>query len=379
MLTLLALAAGYPARAVDPAVSGAPVLQVPLGSRALGMGSAFTAVASDPSALQYNPAGMARLNAHQIDLSYIAGAGESTLQHLAYAGPTTWTGISGNGHTAVAASLLLSQSGDIEINRLRADGSLQSSERLSAGRDLVAALGYAERVGMTSLNIGPDGYGLDHYLGVGGTFIHSTLLETYNANAAAGGAGYLLNCPEAGLSLGASALNLGGKLRYLEAADPLPASLRGGLAWQAGLAPGHYALAAVDGDYTLEEKTWHLNVGVEYFWLKTYGLRLGYQFRRPDQAALTAGLGLRWNNLVIVDYAWGMGDSFGGAHRFTVAYRFGGLPPSVRGRQRKPFIEASPERGAIKGLEDQRPAREDRRQPLTEPREHSRGVPGWIY
>ncbi|HAZ07993.1 MAG TPA: hypothetical protein DCZ01_05585 [Elusimicrobia bacterium] len=380
MLALTALAVGGPVRSADnPGVTAAPILQVPLGSRALGMGTAYTAVSADASALSYNPAGLARLNAHEAGFTYIAGAGETQLQNLAYAGPTPLTGISGNGYTSFGASLLLSQGGNIEVNRLQSDGSLQSTQNLSAGSDMVASLAYAERAGMTPIALRESTYAIDHFLGVGAKFIRSTLVESYHASAFAGDVGYLVSAPETGWSFGSSVLNLGGKLKYVEQMDPLPAAVRAGFAWQGGAPSLHDIVAAADADYLLDEKTWHANAGFEYLWVKSYGLRLGYQFRRGDQGGLTMGFGLRWKESVLLDYAWALADSFSAAHRFTITYRFGGMPPSVRARQRRPFIENAPEREKFSGLDERQPVMEDIPRPRPASRERPQGVPGWIY
>lgn len=379
LLATAAFAAAPAARADNAGVTAAPVLQVPLGARALGMGSAFTAVATDATALQYNPAGLARLNAQEADFTYIVGAGESSLQHLAYAGPTPLTGISGNGYTSGALSLLLSQSGTIEVNRLNSDGSLGSSQSLSAGSDMVLAGGYAERVGMTPFETADGTYNVDHFLGVGGKYLRSTLAESYRATAYAADVGYLVHLPEAGWSFGLSGLNLGGKLRYVSQADPLPATGRAGVAWQGGVPSVHNFIAALDGDYVLDEKAWHINAGVEYFWVKTYGLRLGYRFHRADQGGLTIGVGYRWKGRVLFDYAYDLGDLLGAAQRVTMSYRFGGVPPSVRGRQRRPFIETAPDHEEIPDLEQRQPVRDETPRPRPVPRERPEGVPGWIY
>ncbi len=378
LIVLAALSVASSARAAGPGTTAVPVLQIPMSARAAGMGTSFTAVASDASALFYNPAGLARLNAHELDFSFASGQGETKIQNFAYAGPTPFTGVSGNGYTSVGANLLYSQSGTIEVNRLSANGSLASSESVSAGSDLVLSGGYAERVGMTPLELRDATYQVDHYMGVAGKYVRSTIV-TQTGSALAVDAGYLVHSPEAGWSFGASALNVGGKIKYTEVKEPLPTTFRGGFAWQGGVPSVHNVIASVDGDYLLDEREWHANIGAEYFWVKSYGVRLGYQINRED-AGLTVGMGLRWKGRFLLDYAWGLGKTLSDQHRITVSYRFGGVPPSSRGRQRRPFIESVPERDQLRGVEDRQPQfTEPPPRPRAVPRERSTGAPGWIY
>lgn len=362
----------------DPGVTAAPVLQIPLGSRALGMGGAFTAVATDASALYYNPAGLSRLNAHELAFTFVSGLSDDNLQHLAYGGPIPFAGISGSGYASAGASLLLAQKGTIEVNKTNPDGSFLSSDNLSAGSDLVLSAGYSERVGSTPLELKRGNYGINHFLGLSGKFIRSTLVEQFSATAFTADAGYLANSPEAGLSFGLSVLNMGGKMKFIEEADPLPTTLRTGLAYHAGAPAVHTLTLAADGEYLLHERQWHVNTGLEYFWVKTYGARIGYQFLR-DALGLTMGFGFRWRARLLLDYAWVMGRALGDSHRFTISYRFGGVAPSLRGRSRRPFIERAPEREEIQGTEEQVPQPETppRRRPV--PREERPGIPGWIY
>jgi hypothetical protein len=375
---LVAALCAAPARAAEePGTTALPVLQLPMGARAMGMAGAFSAVATDATALWYNPAGLARLNAQEVSFGAVAGAGETDIQNFAYGGPLPLSGISGNGYTSIGANLLYARSGTIEVNTLAPNGSLAQSRSIDAGSDLVFSGGYAERAGTMGWETRDSSLTLDHYVGVGGKFIRSTLVEQYTATTFAGDLGYLLHIPEAGWSYGASVQNAGGRIRYNQDPDPLPLIFRTGAAWQGGVPSVHNVLAAIDGDYVLQEKRWHLQLGGEYFWQRMYGVRMGYQIHRED-GGLTFGMGLRWRGRYLLDYAWAMGGELGATHRFTFTWRFGGVPPSQRARSRRPFIESVPERDQLRDLPERQPEIEPAVRPRV-PRERGTGVPGWIY
>ena len=380
---LLAAALGLSIPALgteNPGVTGAAILQMPMSARAMGMGGAFTAVGTDASALYYNPAGLSRLNAHEVGFSMFSGpsgAFDNTVENITYAGPTPFTGISGNGYTSVGANFLFSQSGDIEYNKLNADGSLAGSQNLSAGDDFAATFGYSERVGSTPVDYGENSYGVNHFMGVSGKYLHSTLAGGYSAQAVAADVGYLAHSPEAGLGAGVSMLNMGTRMKFVSEGDPLPLTARCGLAYQFGVPSVHSLIAAADGEYRLYEKQALADVGLEYFWNKTYGMRMGYQFLR-DSLGLTVGFGLRWRGRFVFDYAWGIADTLSDTQRFTISYRFGGVTSATRGRQREPAQDISPLQEQLRINEESSPTIE---LPASRPapRERSQGVPGWIY
>jgi hypothetical protein len=65
LITLLVLAAGAAPAWADSAGRAGAYLKMGVGARALGMGSAFTAVADDATAAFWNPAGLALLERHE--------------------------------------------------------------------------------------------------------------------------------------------------------------------------------------------------------------------------------------------------------------------------------------------------------------------------
>ncbi len=382
VLALALACAPRPAWSVgNPGVTAVPSLQIPMGSRAMGMGAAFTAVASDISALYYNPAGLSRLNADEASASYMTGLADNTLQDFGVGGPLPFAGVTGNGYAGWGASLLWARNGTIDVNRTNPDGSFLSSQSLNAGDDVVATLGYAERVASTPLDLG-DGRTLafNHFLGISGKYIHSSLVQQYSAQTAAVDAGYLANLPDLGLSAGFSALNIGSGLKYMDVADPLPTMFRGGLAYQRGVSTDQQLTLAADTYYLLHERQWHVDAGLEYFMLQTFGVRLGYQFLQ-DSAGLTAGFGFRWHEQFLLDYAWTMSNGLADEHRFTITYRFGGVAAAARARGRQPYIdmESMPDEEHLRqGLDEKTPGVDSVPAPAPAPPASSL-APGWIY
>lgn len=374
------------AKEAEPGLTGAPALQVPLGARALGMGGAFTAVASDASALYYNPAGLSRLHAHELSAAFFSGQADNDQQYVAYGGPIPWPGISGNGYASAGGSFLNSRNGVIEINETRPDGSLSRSERISAGYDIVATAGYAERLGSHPLELPVATAEMNHFAGVSGKVIYSTLVQKYKATALAGDAGYIMSVPELGVSLGLAALNMGSRLAYQNEGDPLPLLFRLGTAIDRTLAQRHAVTVAGDAEYLYYEREWHANLGLEYIWNKDYSFRIGHQFKR-DTLGITAGFGIRLKRRILMDYAWALGAGLSDLHRLTVTYRFGGVTQATRSSARRPYIDTAPEREPLQEREPRQERdlespiiQEPPRRPRPTPREERpAGVPNWIY
>jgi len=383
LCALVAARAAAVSAGENPGTTAAPVLQLPIGARAVGMGCAYTALSDDSSAMYYNPAGLSSLSHHEVAFMYMKGFEDQKLEHIAAAVPMPF-GLIGD-YATLGVSGLFSQNGTIEVNRTKADGSFLSQQTLSAGSDMVGAVSYSERVANMDVRAGKKDYRLDHLLGITGKMIRSTLAETYSASAAAFDLGYLLKAPEAGLSLGASLLNAGSKMTFVSVGDPLPLTTRFGAAFSPAIPettlPASQSLTfAADGEYLMHEEQWHMNFGAEYSAWRNYAVRLGYRFHR-EAAGLTFGFGAAWRGLGI-DYAWAMSDDLTDVHRFSVTYRFGKLTSRRRETQRRPFIEPEniPESDDLQDIEQRRPESLDEpERPRRTPSDRPKVAPGWIY
>jgi len=247
---------------------------------------------------------------------------------------------------------------------------------------VVASLGYAERIMATGSGFG-EGSSVNHFIGVSGKYIQSTLAQQYSAKAGTVDVGYLADSPDLGLRFGFSALNLVGSLRYISASDPLPMTLRTGLSYHKDVGSDYILTLAADGQYLVHEKEPLADAGVEFVFFRTVALRAGYQFLQ-GALGLTAGVGVIFRRELSLDYAWSLATSadLGDTQRVTLSYRFGAVNMKKRGAEWASPLELNPEEQPTKNLNEQK-IRMDNSAPASEPitpqSQPQQGIPGWIY
>ncbi len=367
----------------NPGVSAESILQTPLGARALGMGGAFTAVADDPEALYYNPAGISQLKSQEVEGTFFSGLAGNTLQNIAYAAPISFSGLSGSGYASVGANLVYSQDGTINVNTTNPDGSFANSSSISAGSDLIAGVSYSESLGQFSIPAQQEGapdHVVNNFIGISGKYIHSTLAQQYSAQTFAGDVGYLGVIPDLGLSFGASVLNVGGSLKYIAASDPLPTEGRAGLAYRVAAGKWASLLLAADGQWLTHEKMWYANTGLELSLPVGFSFRTGYQWNQ-NALGLTLGFGVLWRDFSL-DYAWAMGGPLSDLQYATLGFRFGGVLPAGRQAQPRPQnFELPTGRTPRPGLNPEQiiPVAPNGNAPPQGGPMDNGGVPGWVY
>jgi hypothetical protein len=291
---ILSLALGLAVCAALPAAgtSGADFLKVLPSARSAGLAGCL--VAGDGIAsLEANPAGLAGLEAAEATFTHLSWLQGFSMEHGAAALPL--------GPGALAATVSLMGSGDIPA--LDAQG--QDAGTFSQ-QDLAAGLAYGAR--LSSLRLGLSA----RYL--------SRSLAGRSATGFAGDLGAALPLG-GGFSLGLAGQNLGSLSALESEADPLPLTLRGGLAWKN---EGPSGVALEVGASKPQDSAVQARAGLEgRFDGMLFGRAgLNYSPELDGRGLFTLGGGLRYLGFQF-DYAFTPFGLLGNAHRLSLTALFG--------------------------------------------------------
>jgi len=254
------------------------------------MGEAFVAVADDPSAVYWNPAGLRQMKRIDVlgmqsfwllDMSY---------QYVAAALPSP---LGAFGVTAAYSS-----SGKIpRYEEFRKVGEYSAY-------DAAGTAAYAGRV--PGLGFGTLDFGLAlKYL--------QQQIDSFQARGFAGDVGLLYKAPLpiVDLKVGLALQNVGPSVKFIEKTDPLPLNVKAGLAAKVGP-----VTLAADANKP-RDNSFRLNVGAEGVILGLLALRAGYNTAN----SFTAGAGVTWK-MVSVDYAFVPYSEIDATHRISARVRF---------------------------------------------------------
>ncbi|HRY30005.1 MAG TPA: PorV/PorQ family protein [Elusimicrobiota bacterium] len=289
---------------VFAAPTGATLLKIGVGARAVGMGSAYTAVADDVTAIHWNPAGLSRLSQRQLAAMHSEWLSESRYDFIGVAVPSA--------HGSWGASALYLSQGGLE----RRDLSGTAGGRFNA-YDAAAAVSYSRA--------------LSARLSAG-----AAVKYVRQGIDAAASSGYAADVGlqmrlRRGVRAGLAVQNLGSTLRFESEEYRLPLSVSGGVAvsFLKGI------LLAADVRQAIYESRTEFNLGTEY----THGLlslRAGYQallagretlsgksagFSAPFAGGMGGGIGFRLSSYRL-DYALVPYGELGSAHRLSLSTRF---------------------------------------------------------
>lgn len=301
--------------------TAAPFLEFAVGSRAVGMGKAYTAIANDATAMYWNVAGLEQLPSNQVSFSYMNWIAD---MDFIYAGLVIKAGSAGSFGVSVT--------------------SLSTPEMLVRTVDQPEGLGW--RFDAADLAIGLSyAKNLTDRFTFGGSFKYiQRRIWHMEASAIAADFGILYSLPWQGAKIGMAITNFGSKLQMqgVDAVvqtdiDPtmagnngtvlsqlrtkewaLPLTFRFGLGYEAISSSEHKVTLAADYLHPNNNEE-SVNMGMEYEFYETLMLRAGYQtlFMKESEEGLTMGVGLKKSGISF-DYAFSTLVHLGNVHQFSV-------------------------------------------------------------
>lgn len=305
----------------DAGSTSAAFLKIGAGARAVSMGGAFTAVADDPYAVFWNPAGLAVLNDRHASFThneYFQSLGQELLvytvegERLRFLKKPalkkgTWALGLNYFHTPKD---LERRSGLYESDPLYPISPVEGTFR---AYDLAFSLGYGFA------------RGADTNIGGALKFISQTIDNESGSTAALDlGVTRSFNWLSGRLfTAGASVFNIGPGVKFVSRRYALPLTMRAGLSHRI---PETGALLSFDVSKSIDNYPFFA-LGLEQQLTSRLALRTGYRYRLHgnelgDWSGFSAGMGLAMEKLSF-DYAFTPFGDIGNSHRFSLSFRFG--------------------------------------------------------
>lgn len=293
-------------------------LKIGLGARAVGLGESFVAVANDPSAIYWNPAGLASLQRQEVAISHVGWPGDINFEHLTWVLPSRRFG----GSFAFQFGALSAEME--ETSELQPFG----TGRNFLFTDVVAGVAYARRW-TDKLLVGVGGKYVREDLGsdVGGPTTSAVLFDL----------GSIFYLGYGSIRIATSLSNFGSELRpsgeyvspYVageklayDGFDP-PIMFRYGLAFEPIENANQRLTTSLEfnqpADNSLRSKA-----GIEWMYARSLALRGGYNIN-ADVLKFSAGVGVLaklGQSQTTVDYAYTDGGSLGSISRLSLGFRF---------------------------------------------------------
>ncbi len=310
--------------------SAATFLEIGAGARAMAMGGAYVAQATDASALYWNPAGIAFAPGFQVEFMNSKWLADTQYNFVGLVAPIPSI------RASVGVSFISLDYGQSPVRTVdRPEG---TGENYSA-RDIAFGLTYAMAL-------------TDRFsFGLSGKYI-SQRIWSESGSAIAMDVGVFYNTMLKGLRIGASVSNFGSDIRmagrhlttvvdpdaavqnfdrvpvnYKVGSYSLPLLFRVGLAYTRTL--GAFGTLTVAGDVNHPSNTTEsINLGAEYGFANMFYLRGGYEnlYERDHQNGVTFGGGVEYLRRGMmgfrVDYSWSDWGILKSTQRFSLGLMF---------------------------------------------------------
>jgi hypothetical protein len=309
--------------------AAATMLGIGVGARAEAMGGAFVAIADDPSALYWNPAGIVNVNSISLQVTKTNWFVDTDFSSLDLVIPMQSIG------SALGFHLAMLDYGSNPVRTVfRPEGTGESYSASDFVVGLYWAMGLTDRVSVS----------------LGAKYFQQTIWHV-TGSAIAADLSILFETPVEGLKLGGTISNLGPEFGlsgrdltnimdvdgrkpvYLNNDNvpiniatetyPLPLLFRFGVSYKFVLSEGNSFTFATNLNHP-SNNVETVDLGLEAQVFSSFFLRGGYQSLFADYAAngLTLGGGINYKILdvmaIIVDYSWSDWGILNPVHRFSI-------------------------------------------------------------
>ena len=311
-------------------MTAATFLSIEIGPRAAAMGGAYVAIADDPTAMFWNPAGLERIGSNSIIFSHTNWLAETNLEFLGAAFPLGQYGTFGVSVVSLGVPEM----------KVRTVTQPEGTGEFFDANDLAIGLSYSKSI-------------IERFqVGINIKYIQQQIFNM-SASTAAVDFGVLFTTGLNNMVLGFSMSNFGGNMQLsgddtrvevdlapdefgnndrilaLLETQPfqLPLILRLGVAMDVFENENNLVKLAVDA-VVPNDNSQYLNVGGEYVFMNLIALRGGYKtlFLENSQEGLTLGFGidikLSESTQVIIDYAYADFGLFNNIQQFSVGFAF---------------------------------------------------------
>lgn len=280
----------------------AQFLKIGVSARAAGMGSAYTAVANDATALYWNPAGIVELERTEVTLNSVTWPADIDLY---FAGTVFRTPYLPGTFGVTARALTMDP--QIERTVYKPEGTNRWFDAGDQSYGLTYATYFTDRfsAGFTM-----------HFLHMG--------LADKSVETMAFDFGLLYRIGIRGMKLGMMVQSLGSEVKFDERSSKLPMVFRVGLGIDVLRSGSNILIASGEFSHPSDNAE-RMNIGAEYSFDQFFYVRGGYNINYDTQG-LAWGVGFRIDTSqtsdIRFDYAWEDLSFLGQAHRVTLGFSY---------------------------------------------------------
>ncbi len=316
IIILLSLQCG--ALAAGPGATSANFLKIPVGARQTAAGAAFAAVADDPTAAYYNPAGLAQITVPEAVLSHNRYFEDITQQWFGAALPYA------GGTFGLALNYL-------SVPPFPSYSAADARTGSVSSYDMAASLSYARAAELDNDSFKSLLYGV--------TARHVTeKLDSESAYGYGVDAGLLLKPYGAGVSLSAGMDNLyASEIKFIDEGFRQARTFKAGAAYRLPLRSGGEDVVSLCWSFP-DDGPAYASAGAEFPVAGLFTLRGGYSTFGDVAQGFSLGFGVALpypaRGGVELDYSFSSTYDLGAIHKFGLLYRFGPAPAAARPARR---------------------------------------------